>query len=59
MQVVASLLLDLGFEALDAGDLTTSRLLEPPAFLWINQSLFRDKRRHWPRSSAGECLLAR
>ncbi|MFO0475886.1 MAG: NADPH-dependent F420 reductase [Alphaproteobacteria bacterium] len=42
-----TLLGDLGFEALDAGDLTTSRLLEPFAMTWINQALFRGKGRDW------------
>jgi predicted dinucleotide-binding enzyme len=27
---------DLGFEAVDAGDLTIARLLEPLAMLWIH-----------------------
>jgi hypothetical protein len=44
---VGVLLADLGFEALDAGDLTKSRLLEPFAMVWINQTLFRGKGRTW------------
>lgn len=44
---VARLLTDLGFEALDAGDLTKARLLEPFAMVWINQALLRGKGRHW------------
>ena len=44
---VATLLEDLGFEALDAGDLTKARLLEPLAMVWINQALFRGKGRQW------------
>jgi hypothetical protein len=44
---VATLLADLGFEALDAGDLTKSRLLEPFGMVWINQALFRGKGRSW------------
>jgi predicted dinucleotide-binding enzyme len=44
---VAALLTDLGFEALDAGDLTKSRLLEPFGMVWINQALFRGKGRTW------------
>jgi hypothetical protein len=44
---VARLLTDLGFEALDAGDLTKSRLLEPFGMVWINQALFRGKGRDW------------
>jgi predicted dinucleotide-binding enzyme len=44
---VAALLTDLGFEALDAGDLTKARLLEPFGMVWINQALFRGKGRDW------------
>ena len=44
---VAALLTDLGFEALDAGDITKSRLLEPFGMVWINQALFRGKGRMW------------
>jgi hypothetical protein len=44
---VATLLTDLGFEALDAGDLTKARLLEPLGMVWINQALFRGKGRMW------------
>ncbi|WP_128515001.1 NADPH-dependent F420 reductase [Tabrizicola thermarum] len=44
---VAALLTDLGFEALDAGDITKSRLLEPFGMVWINQALFRGKGRSW------------
>jgi len=44
--VVLSLMTDLGFEAVDAGELRISRLLEPYAMLWIhlalNQGLGRD-----------------
>jgi predicted dinucleotide-binding enzyme len=43
----ASLLRDLGFEPLDAGDITKSRLLEPLALVWINQALARGKGRNW------------
>lgn len=43
----AMLLRDLGFEALDAGDITKSRILEPFAMVWINQALFRGKGRNW------------
>lgn len=43
----AKLLADLGFEALDAGDITKSRLLEPFAMVWINQALLRGKGRNW------------
>ena len=44
---VAALLADLGFEALDAGDITKSRILEPYALVWINQALMRGKGRNW------------
>ncbi len=44
---VARLLTALGFEPLDAGDLTKARLLEPLAMVWINQALLRGKGRHW------------
>ncbi len=45
--VVSSLLDTLGFESLDAGDLTKSRLLEPFAMTWINQAILRGKGRDW------------
>ena len=44
---VAKLLVDLGFDPLDAGDITRSRLLEPFAMVWINQALLRGKGRKW------------
>ncbi|MFN8831983.1 MAG: NADPH-dependent F420 reductase [Labrys sp. (in: a-proteobacteria)] len=44
---VASLLATLGFEALDAGDLTKARILEPFGMVWINQALMRGKGRNW------------
>ena len=44
---VAALLTDLGFEALDAGDLIKARLLEPFAMVWINQALIQGKGRNW------------
>ncbi len=44
---VAGLLTDLGFDPLDAGDITKSRLLEPFALVWINQALVRGKGRNW------------
>ncbi|MFM7442805.1 MAG: hypothetical protein ACKO2N_02675, partial [Tabrizicola sp.] len=43
----AQLLTDLGFEALDAGDVTRARLLEPFGMVWINQALVRGKGRNW------------
>ncbi len=48
---VAVLLTDLGFAALDAGDLTKARLLEPFGMVWINQALFRGKGRNWAFST--------
>ncbi len=44
---VATLLEDLGFAALDAGDITKSRLLEPFGMVWINQAIVRSKGRNW------------
>lgn len=44
---VAQVLTDLGFEALDVGDLTKARYLEPFAMVWINQAIFRGKGRTW------------
>lgn len=44
---VSTLLSDLGFEALDAGDITKSRILEPFGMVWINQALFQGKGRTW------------
>jgi len=43
----ATVLTALGFEALDAGDITKARLLEPFAMAWINQALIRGKGRAW------------
>ena len=45
--IVATVLTDLGFEPLDAGDITKSRLLEPFGMVWINQALLRGKGRTW------------
>ena len=44
---VGVVLTDLGFEALDAGDLTKARYLEPFAMVWINQAMLRGKGRAW------------
>lgn len=44
---VADVLRDLGFAALDAGDLTKARLLEPLALVWINQAIMRGMGRDW------------
>jgi predicted dinucleotide-binding enzyme len=45
-QTVMQLVKDVGFEASDAGDLSSARLLEPLAMLWIKlafaQGLGRD-----------------
>ena len=43
----AALLSDLGFDPLDAGDITKARLLEPLGMVWINQALIQGKGRHW------------
>jgi hypothetical protein len=51
---VATLLTDLGFEALDAGDLTKARILEPFGMVWINQALFRGKGRAWAFAAVGD-----
>ena len=44
---VGQMLTDLGFEALDSGDITKARLLEPFGMVWINQALMRGKGRNW------------
>lgn len=44
---VGRMLADLGFEALDAGDITKARLLEPFGLVWINQAILRGKGRNW------------
>lgn len=44
---VADLLTQLGFDALDAGDISQSRLLEPFGMVWINQALMQGKGRNW------------
>jgi predicted dinucleotide-binding enzyme len=44
---VAAVLTDLGFEPLDAGDMTRARLLEPFGMTWINQAVLRGKGRSW------------
>lgn len=49
---VAQLLSELGFNPLDAGDLTKARLLEPYALVWINQALQRGKGRNWAFATA-------
>lgn len=40
-EVTGSLVTDLGFETVDAGDLTLARLLEPYALVWIHLALRR------------------
>jgi predicted dinucleotide-binding enzyme len=44
---VVPLLSDLGFEPLDAGDLTKARLLEPFAMLWISQAFAQGMGHDW------------
>lgn len=48
---VGQMLSDLGFEALDAGDITKARLLEPLGMVWINQAIMRGKGRNWAFST--------
>lgn len=45
--VAAQLVRELGFETLDAGDLTAARLLEPLALLWIHLALRRGLGTGW------------
>ena len=45
--VAAQLVRELGFETLDAGDLTVARLLEPLALLWIHMALRRGLGAGW------------
>ena len=52
-QLVAPLLVDLGFEPLDAGELAMARLLEPFGMVWINQALLRGKGRDWAFAAVG------
>lgn len=42
-----TILRDLGFDALDAGDLKKARILEPFAMVWINQAMLQGKGRNW------------
>lgn len=44
---VGQMLTDMGFDALDAGDLAKARLLEPLGMVWINQAILRGKGRRW------------
>ena len=45
--IAAQLVHELGFEALDAGDLAAARLLEPLALLWIHMALRRGLGTGW------------
>jgi 8-hydroxy-5-deazaflavin:NADPH oxidoreductase len=45
--VTAQLVSELGFESLDAGDLTVARLLEPFALVWIHMALRRGLGTGW------------
>lgn len=45
--IVSKLVEELGYEALDAGLLKQSRILEPFAMVWINQALIRGLGRDW------------
>lgn len=53
-ETVAVVLGALGFQALDAGDMTKARLLEPFAMVWINQALFRGQGRKWAFAAVAE-----
>lgn len=46
-QLTADLVTQLGFETVDAGDLTLARLLEPYALLWIHLALRRGFGTNW------------
>jgi predicted dinucleotide-binding enzyme len=46
-QVTAGLVTELGFETVDAGDLTLARLLEPYALIWIHLALRRGFGTNW------------
>ncbi|PXX08855.1 NADPH-dependent F420 reductase [Mycolicibacterium moriokaense] len=46
-QVAADLVTQLGFETVDAGDLTVARLLEPYGLLWIHLALRRGFGINW------------
>ena len=46
-QVATDLVSQLGFEAVDAGDLTLARLLEPYALVWIHLALRRGFGTNW------------
>jgi predicted dinucleotide-binding enzyme len=46
-QVTTDLVSQLGFEAVDAGDLTLARLLEPYALVWIHLALRRGFGTNW------------
>lgn len=46
-EIAAQLVRGLGFETLDAGDLTAARLLEPLALLWIHMALRRGLGTGW------------
>lgn len=50
--VVGEMLIELGFDAHDAGGIEKSRLLEPLAMAWINQSIFQGKGRAWAFAAA-------
>jgi hypothetical protein len=45
--MVLGLVAELGFESIDAGELTIARLLEPYAMLWIHLMVRRKLGRHF------------
>jgi 8-hydroxy-5-deazaflavin:NADPH oxidoreductase len=46
-RVTTELVTELGFEAVDAGDLAVARLLEPYALIWIHLALHRGFGTNW------------
>jgi 8-hydroxy-5-deazaflavin:NADPH oxidoreductase len=46
-QVTSRLVKELGFETVDAGDITLARLLEPYALIWIHLALRRGLGTNW------------
>ena len=45
--VVFPLIQDMGFETMDAGNLSAARFLEPFALTWINQAIAKGEGRDW------------
>lgn len=51
-EAVSAILTALGFQPMDAGDITKSRLLEPFGMVWINQALMQGAGRDWAFAAA-------